>query len=225
MDYQRKLRAGKIDTTEENSIKELFKNCQRIIEPVRVLNPYAEFLTIPEEVLKPRRSNDHYLLAIEAITFYNQYQREKKADDNGELYVEVTIEDIAAANELLKDVLLRKSDELSGSCRDYLQHINQHLQENQLTKFTNWEIRKHLKLEPTKQKRFTKTLLESYYIKRTQGSKARGYEYEIVSPDEYNQLQSKINNVLAENLEKIKQYTAPKETRKKRPQNAYAAVQ
>ena len=225
MDYQRKLRAGKIDTTEENNIKELFKNCQRIIEPVRVLNPYAEFLTIPEEVLKPRRSNEHYLLAIEAIAFYKQHQREKKADDNGELFIEVTIEDIASANELLKDVLLRKSDELSGSCRDYLQHINQYLQESQLTKFTNREIRKHLKLEPTKQKRFTKTLLESYYIKRTQGSKAKGYEYEIVSPDEYNQLQSKITGVLAENLEKIKQHTAPKETRRKRPQNAYAVVQ
>jgi predicted transcriptional regulator len=225
MDYQRKLRAGKIDTAAENNIKELFKNCQRIIEPVRVLNPYAEFLTIPEEVLKPRRSNDHYLLAIEAITFYHQYQREKKADANGEMYIEVTIEDIAAANELLKDVLLRKSDELSGSCRDYLQHINEYLQQNQQTKFTNREIRKQLKLEPTQQKRFTKTLLESYYIKRTQGSKARGYEYEIVSPDEYNQLQSKINNVLAENLEKIKQHSTPKETRRKRPQNAYAAVQ
>jgi hypothetical protein len=225
MDYQRKLRAGKIDTTEENNIKELFKNCQRIIEPVRVLNPYAEFLTIPEEVLKPRRSNDHYLLAIEAITFYHQYQREKKADANGEMYIEVTIEDIAAANELLKDVLLRKSDELSGSCRDYLQHINEYLQQNQQTKFTNREIRKQLKLEPTKQKRFTKLLLESYYIKRVQGTRARGYEYEIVSPDEYKQLQSKINNVLAENLEKIKQHTAPKETRRKRPQNAYAAVQ
>ena len=204
MDYQRKLRAGKIDITAENSIKELFKNCQRILEPVRVLNPYAEFLTIPEEVLKPRRSNDHYLLAIEAITFYNQYQREKKADENGEVFIEVTIEDIAAANELLKDVLLRKSDELSGSCRDYLQHINEYLQSNQQTKFTNREIRKHLKLEPTKQKRFTKLLLESYYIKRTQGSKAKGYEYEIISPDEYNQLQSKITGVLAENLEKIK---------------------
>jgi hypothetical protein len=225
MDYQRKLRAGKIDTAAENSIKELFKNCQRILEPVRVLNPYAEFLTIPEEVLKPRRSNDHYLLAIEAITFYNQYQREKKADENGEVFIEVTIEDIAEANELLKDILLRKSDELSGACRDYLQHINEYLQSNQQSKFTNREIRKHLKLEPTKQKRFTKTLLESYYIKRTQGSKAKGYEYEIVSPDEYMQLQSKINNVLAENLQKIEQHLTQKETRKKRPQIAAAVVQ
>jgi len=216
MEYQRKLRAGKIDTTEENRIKELFKNCQRILEPVRVLNPYAEFLTIPEEVLKPRRSNDHYLLAIEAIAFYKQYQREKKADENGEVYIEVMIEDIEEANELMQDILLRKSDELTGSCRDYLQYIGQYLNDNQQTKFTNREIRKHLKLEPTKQKRFTKLLLESYYIKRVQGTKAKGYEYEIVSPGEYNQLQNKINNVLTANVEKIKQWLAVKEPKKKR---------
>ena len=226
MDYQRKLRAGKIDTAAENSIKELFKNCQRVLEPVRVINPYAEFLTIPEEVLKPRRSNEHYLLAIEAIAFYKQHQREKKADENGELFIEVMIEDIAEANELLKDILLRKSDELTGQCRDYLQHIGRYLQENQLTRFTNREIRKRLKLEPTKQKRFTKILLGSYYIKRVQGTKSKGYEYEIVSPDEYNQLQNSITGVLADNLEKIKrQLTSPKETRRKRPQNAYAGVQ
>ncbi|MEO7044114.1 MAG: hypothetical protein ABI091_02320, partial [Ferruginibacter sp.] len=134
----------------------------------------------------------------------------------GELFIEVTIEDIEEANELLKDILLRKSDELSGSCRDYLQYISEYLQSNQQTKFTNREIRKQLKLETTKQKRFTKTLMESYYIKRTQGSKAKGYEYEITSPDEYRQLQSKISGVLAENVEKIKQSLAIKEPKKKR---------
>lgn len=216
MDYQRKLRAGKIDTAAENSIKELFKNCQRVLEPVRVLNPYAEFLTIPEEVLKPRRSNDHYLSAIEAITFYHQHQREKKADENGELFIEVTIEDIEAGNELTEEILLRKSDELSGSCRDYLQSISEYLQENKQKKFTNREIRKFLRTEPTKQKRFTKLLLESYYIKRTEGSKAKGYAYEITSPDEYNQLQSRISGVLAANLEKIRQYLTHKEPKRKR---------
>ncbi len=225
MDYQRKLKAGKIDTAEENHIKELFTNCQRTLEPVRVLNRYAELLVIPAEVLKPRRSNEHYLLAIEAITFYKQHQREKKADENGELYIEVTIEDIAEANELLKDILLRKSDELTGGCRDYLEQIGQYLKDNDSIRFTNREIRKYLKLEPTKQKRFTKTLLESYYIKRVQGNKARGYEYEIVSPDEYRELQSHITDVLAQNLQRAKQLPPSNPTRKKRSQNTSAEVQ
>ncbi len=201
------------------------KNCQRILEPVRVINPYAEYLTIPDEVLKPRRTNEHYLLAIEAIAFYKQYQRERKADENGELFIEVITEDIEEDNELVKDILLRKSDELSGSCRDYLQHINEYLQANEVNRFANREIRKYLKLEPTKQKRFTKLLLESYYIKRVQGTKSKGYEYEIVSPDEYKQLQNKIAGVLDANIEKIKQLPVQKETKKKRQQNALTVVQ
>ena len=216
MEYQRKLRAGKIDTTSENSIKELFKNCQRVLEPVRVLNPFAELLSIPEEVLKPRRSNDHYLLAIEAITFYKQYQREKKADENGEMYIEVVLEDIIEANELLKDILLRKSDELSGSCRDYLEQISQYLQGNEQSMFNLTEIRKHLKLESTKQKRFTKTLLEGYFIKRVKGTKAKGYEYELVSSDEYRRLQSKISCVLDSSVERIRQHIKKTEPKKKR---------
>ena len=225
MEYQRKLRAGKIDTAAENGIKELFKNCQRILEPVRVVNPYAEFLQIPPEVLKPRRTNDHYLLAIEAVAFYKQYQRERKADENGEVYIEVLPEDIAEANGLLKDILLRKSDELSGACRGYLEQIKQYLQDNRQTNFANREIRKLLRLEPTKQKRFTKTLLENYYIKRVEGSKARGYGYGITSPGEYSELQGKIAGVLAGNLEKIKEHLAKKEPKAKRPQSAAAAVQ
>lgn len=216
MDYQRKLRAGKIDTSAENNIKELLKNCQRILQPIRVVNPYAELLTIPTAVLKPRRSNEHYLLFIEAIAFYKQYQRELKADAEGEAFIEVQVEDIEEANHLLKDILLRKSDELSGSCRDYLQSIEKYITENEQFKFTNREIRKQLKLEPTKQKRFTKTLLESYYIKRVQGSKAKGFEYAIVSPEEYKQLQNNIDNVLQENVNKVRETTAQKELKRKR---------
>jgi len=225
MDYQRKLRAGKIDTSSENKIKELFKNCQRALEPVRVINPYAEFLTLPTEVLKPRRSNEHYLAMIEAIAFYKQHQRERKADEHGEVYIEVTVEDIAQANELLKDILLRKSDELTGQCRDYLQSIHEYLVQSGQRRFTNREIRKHLKLEPTRQKRFTKCLLESYYIKRVEGTKSRGYEYEITSPGEYTELQAKITGVLTGNLEKIREHSLEKQTRRKRPQNASSVVQ
>ena len=204
MEYQRKLRAGKIDTAAENSIKELFKNCQRILEPVRVVNPYAEFLQIPQEVLKPRRSNEHYLLAIEAIAFYKQYQRERKADEHGEVYIDTAIEDIAEANELLKDILLRKSDELTGACRNYLEQVKQYLQNNNQTKFTNREVRKHFKLPSSTQKRFTAALYEGYYIKRVQGNKARGYEYEVTSYEEYTALQNSIGNVLDENIERVK---------------------
>jgi hypothetical protein len=75
MEYQRKLSAGKIDTTQEYQVQELLKNTQRVLQPVQIRNPFAEQLKIPNEVFKPRRTNAHYLAFIEVVTFYHQYQR------------------------------------------------------------------------------------------------------------------------------------------------------
>ncbi len=124
MAYQRKLSAGKIDIAEEHQITELFKNMQRVLQPVQVRNPFAESLHIPDEVFKPRRSNAHYLAFIEAVTFYHQYQREKQYDkDTGEEFIETTLEDIEEANKLMKEVLIRKSDPLNTACRKYLEWL------------------------------------------------------------------------------------------------------
>src|SRR5690606_30608261 len=102
MDYQRLISAGKVNDDTEHKSKELLKNVQRILKPIRVINPFAEYLQLPKSVFKPRRTNSHYLQFIEAITFYKQYQREKKYDEQtGKEYIETTIEDIKEANELI----------------------------------------------------------------------------------------------------------------------------
>ena len=129
MDYQRALSANRIDQEAENQIKTLFKNCQRLLEPIKVVNPYAEILHIPGDILKPRRTNNHYLQFIEAVTFYHQRQRVQQVDEaTGEVYIETTPEDVAEANELLKEILLRKSDELTGACRNYLENVKFYLE-------------------------------------------------------------------------------------------------
>jgi hypothetical protein len=128
MEYQRKHSAGKIDEVEQNKIIKQFQNMQRILQPVQIRNPYAEFLKIPDEVFKPRRTNAHYLAFIELITFYHQYQRERKCDqETGEEYIETMLEDIAEANKLMKEILLRKSDELNGATRCYFEKLKEYL--------------------------------------------------------------------------------------------------
>lgn len=110
MQYQRLLSAGKIDVTEQQKVQKLLQNVQRILQPISVRNPYAEQLVIPKEVFKPRRTNAHYLAFIEAITFYKQYQRQQQVDkETGEIFIETTLEDIAEANELMKNILLKKA--------------------------------------------------------------------------------------------------------------------
>jgi hypothetical protein len=73
MNYQRLISAGKINEEQEHKSKELLKDVQRVLKPIKVINPFAEYLELPQSVFKPRRTNSHYLQFIEAITFYKQY--------------------------------------------------------------------------------------------------------------------------------------------------------
>jgi predicted transcriptional regulator len=204
MEYQRKKSAGTINTDEERSIKQLLQNTQRILQPVAVRNPYAEQLKIPGEVFKPRRSNSHYLQFIEAVTYYHQYQREQKADEStGEIYIETTIEDIRAANRLMKQILLRKADELNNACRNHLEQLKNYLKENNRSAFSTKEVRQALRINSSNQKRYMAQLYANGFIKKSSGSKAKGFTYEVVSYEEYNQLQSTISNVLDEAVNKL----------------------
>lgn len=210
MEYQRALSAGQIDISEEQQAKELLKNCQRILEPIRIVNPYAPLLKIPEEVFKPRRTNSHYLQFIEAITFYHQFQREQQANtETGEIYIETTLEDIAEANQLIKETLLRKSDELSGACRNYLENIKAYLENEKKDRFNNRAIRKALRINESNQKRWTIALHSNYYIKRVKGTQSKGYEYEIVSYEEFRKLREQVGNVLDETLEALRNAERP----------------
>jgi len=202
MSYQRKLSAGKVDVSEEVRIQEQFRNMQRILLPVQVRNPYAEQLALPAEVFKPRRSNAHYLAFIEAVTFYHQYQREKQCDqDTGEEFIETTLEDIREANQLMKEVLIRKSDMLTGACRYYFEGLKEHLERETKTTFTNREIRQQLRIKATTLKRYHGQLLEAGLIRIKAGKRYKGYEYEIANMEEYHQLKREIETVLDRVLE------------------------
>jgi hypothetical protein len=204
MDYQRKLSAGKIDVTEQQKIQKLLQNVQRVLQPITVKNPYAEKLIIPKEVFKPRRTNAHYIAFIEAVTFYKQYQREHKVDkETGEIYIETTLEDIAEANELMKNILLKKSDELGYATRNYFEQLKQHLQQNNQKTFINSGIRKVFREHPSKQKRFMIELQQYGFIKKIDGDKKKGFVYEVVSNEEYQRLQHTINTALDEVLQRL----------------------
>ena len=197
MEYQRKLSAGTIDIEVELKARQQLENVQTLLKQIKVVNPYAEKLKLPKSVFKPRRTNSHYLQFIEAITFYKQYQRERKYDEaTGEEYIETTIEDIREANQLLQEVLLRKSDMITGACRNYLESLKTYLKTNKQTTFTNAEIRRNLRIKGTTLRRYHTQLTQDNYIKKTTNNKYKGYIYEIVSYEEYTELQEQINNAL-----------------------------
>ena len=199
MEYQRRVSAGKIDRQAEGHARRLLQNVQRMLHPVSVRNPYAEELRIPAEVFKQRRSNAHYLAFIEVVTFYKQYQRERKTDEaTGEVYIETTLEDIREANGLMGEILLRKSDELNGATRNYLETLKTFLQRHNQTSFTNSSVRTGLRLPVSTVKRYHLALLQTGHIKRIADPATRAYRYEIVSYEEYRQLQERTRSVLDE---------------------------
>lgn len=206
MDYQRKLSAGKIDITEQQKIQKLLQNVQRVLQSITVRNPYAEQLVIPKEVFKPRRTNAHYIAFIEAITFYKQYQREHKVDkETGEIYIETTLEDIQEANELMKNILLKKSDELGYATRKFLEKLKAYLQQQQIKIFHNKPIREALKENPNTQKKYMAELQQYGYIRKKDGDKKKGFNYEVVNYEEYQKLQNLISNALDEVLNRLQE--------------------
>ncbi len=185
---------------------EFFKDMQTVLKPIKVRNPYAEYLIIPEHVFKPLRTNSHYLAFIETITFYHQYQREIKTDPlTGERYIETSLEDIEWANKLLKDVLLAKADELSGACRRFFENMKGWLKTNQKESFYKNEIRDAFRMNPNNLKYYLSQLLKYNYLKIVAGNRHKsGYEYEVVNTEEYDQLNENLTNALDTALNDIK---------------------
>ena len=204
MDYQRSLSAGKINKSKEKNTIELFKDMQLLLQEIKIINPFAEELKIPQEVFKPLRTNDHYLQFIEAVTFYHQHQREIKKDVEGNKYIEVTLEDIKAANYLLKEILLSKSDELNGACRKFFERLKLHLKSGDTSVFYASEVRKELRLSPATLKRHLSNLTRYGLVKIVGGNRyKKGFEYEVLDESEYSDLEEKIRTALDIALEKI----------------------
>lgn len=210
MEYQRAVSAGQINQSKESLAKTTLKNAQRLLtKDIRIINPYAPELRIPEHVFKKLRTNMHYLKLIEIITFYHQHQRPVRQTKQGTKYIETNLEDIYWANYLVKEVLLKKSDELSGELRDFFENLKQTLTKNgqRQVSFFAKDIRKAYRMHPMQLQRHLINLERRGYLKRINANRKTGYEYEITEWEEYARLQSGIN-LLDTILERLKSKTA-----------------
>lgn len=180
MQYQKNKRAGLIDSYNESQFQQQLQHIQQLLEPVKVINPFAPLIDLPENFPKKRRALPILLNFIEAITFYHQYQREQKTDiQTGELYIESTPDDVINGFTYLKDVLFRRSDELDGAVRDFYEQLKTLLQAHPQATFKVSEIRKAIKLTPRSIQYYLKTLVEYDHVQITGGSQRTGYEYEL----------------------------------------------
>ena len=207
MEYHAAVESGDIDHEKENQYKELFRNIQSVLRPVQVNNPYSKFITLPEAVFRPRRTITLLRGFIKAIAFYHQYQREVKKDKHGQLYIDVTYEDIEQGFYFMKDVLFSKSDELTKATREFFEKLKEYVKQKQLISFKTQDIRKAFRMEPRTIQRYVKELSQFGYIKRINGQKGRvGFEYNIVDAEEYNKLQTAIDGHIEEVLRSVREF-------------------
>jgi DNA primase/DNA-binding MarR family transcriptional regulator len=200
LDYQRGTAAGAIDRESEQLVSRQLQDVQRVLVPVTVVNPYAKYLELPDQVFKPRRTMTLLLAFIEAVTFYHQYQRPVKRDSQGHPYIESTATDIEAAFTLLKDVLFHKSDELTQASRGFLERLKVLLTEQGKTSFQARDIRRQLRLAPTTLKRYLVELERYGYLQVNRPGRQGRYEYNVTDPAEYDALRSAIDEHLQQVL-------------------------
>ena len=141
--------------TEREGIVSLHRDAQRLLEPLAVVNPFADRLTFADGRTRTRRDHGKYLGLISAVTLLHQHQRQRKtATINGRVvaYVESTIADIEVAHRLAHAVLGQSLDELPPQTRRLLTAVHsyataeakRHAIPLDLVRFTRRQLREHL---------------------------------------------------------------------------------
>ncbi len=188
---ERQTLAGLLKKVETERITKRHHNAQRLLRPLRVINPFAELLTYPAETLRARRDNMKYLGLILAIAFLRQYQREiKTVQDNGDLlqYVEVILDDIEKANTLAAEILGRTLDELAPPSRLLLKMIREMVEarckdsEPKNYHFNRRDIREWSRWSDSQIKRHIQQLEDLEYLYSVAGKKGKEYVYELLYP-------------------------------------------
>jgi DNA primase catalytic core len=114
---------GLLAKTERESLLALHRNAQRLLQPIAVVNPYADQLSFRDDQTRSRRDHVKYLTLIRSIALLHQFQREVRTiQHQGKAlrYIEVIPQDIELANELAQEVLGRTVDELLPQTRKLL---------------------------------------------------------------------------------------------------------
>jgi DNA primase len=140
--------AGLQAKAERAQLLKLHQNAQRLIEPLAVMNPYAHHLTFINDRTRTRRDHEKYLTLIDVIALLHQHQRVLcTAEHEGQTlqYVEVTLEDIALANQLAHEVLGRTLDEQPPQTRRLLslvvEMVEQQCAAQQINRYRFWPPR------------------------------------------------------------------------------------
>ncbi len=167
----------------------LMRNVQRLLDPVDVVNPFADQLTFTAERTRTRRDHEKYLTLIDTIALLHQHQRPREIDEEGGRFIRVTVEDIELANRLAPELLSRSLDELPPQTRRVLEAVKQIVRERSATEqieqrfalFSRREIRERLGWGMTQVREHLERLRDLEHIAAHYGRPGSAFQYELLS--------------------------------------------
>ena len=199
---QKRTLQGLMARAAKDEIVALHRNAQRLLRPLAVVNPYADKLSFLSDKTRTRRDHEKYLTLIDAIALLHQHQRDVKKIVAGTgtsagigtsearviEYIEVTLDDIEAANRLAHEVLGRSTDELPPQTRALLAGIASMVKERSQAqviarseiRFTRRELREIADMSDTQLKVHLARLVELEYLLTHRAERGQGHVYELL---------------------------------------------
>jgi DNA primase len=176
----------------------LLRNAQRLLEPLDVVNPYADRLTFTAERTRTRRDHEKYLTLIDAIALLHQHQRKKlktetlkakNEEPSDGQYITVTLDDIELANRIAPELLGRSLDEFPPQTRRVYETCKQIVRarmaaneiEQRLSLFSRREVRDHLGWGLTQVRTHLERLRDMEFIAARYGRPGSSFQYELLT--------------------------------------------
>ena len=182
---------GLLARHEREDLLKLHRNAQRLLKPIFVANPYARELTFLDNQTRSRRDHMKYLTLIRSLALLHQHQRPRKTTSYRGTpveYIEVTLDDIAMANQLAHEVLGRSLDELPPQTRrllllidDMVSHICEEQKiERSEYRFSRREVRQYTGWGDTQLRVHLHRLEELEYLLVHRGGRGQSFVYELL---------------------------------------------
>ncbi len=119
---------GLVAGSERAAVLKQHQDAQRLLEPIAVVNPFADRLGFHDSATRTRRDHVKYLTLINAIALLHQHQRQhhhaETSDGRTITYIEATLADIELANTLAHEALGRSLDDLPPQTRRLLDALD-----------------------------------------------------------------------------------------------------